>query len=101
MRIMIIEETTSVEEVGTVEVLMLAKSQLKVIDEGYQELGLATPEWVSDKALEVEREITSRVKAELQLRLKRSRARRAALATADEKRQSLDAEIVELEKRLQ
>ncbi len=101
MRIMIIESTTSVEEVGTVEALMLARYQLQVIDKGYQELGLETPEWVSDKMLDVEREITFRVKSELQRRLKTSKARRSALATADEKRSSLDTEIAELEKRLQ
>ncbi len=101
MRIMIIESTTSVEEVGTVEALMLARYQLQVIDKGYQELGLETPEWVSDKMLDVEREITFRVKSELQRRLKTSKARRSALATADEKRATLDTEIAELEKRLQ
>ncbi len=101
MRIMIIESTTPVEDLGTVEALMLARYQLQVIDKGYQELGLETPEWVSDKMLDVEREITFRVKSELQRRLKTSKARRSALATADEKRSSLDADIAELEKRLQ
>ena len=100
MRITIIESTTPVEDLETVEILLLAKNQLKVIDNGYEELGLETPEWISEKQLEVTQEITFRVKAELQRRLKTSRARRAALATTDEKRERLDQEITELEKKL-
>jgi len=101
MRIMIIESTTPVEDVGSVETLMLARNQLKVIDDGFQELQLETPEWVSEKQLEVNREITFRVKAELQRRLKTARARRVAASTMDEKRQKLDVEIEGLEKQLQ
>lgn len=101
MRVLIIESNTPAEDVGTVEMLLLAKNQLKVIDDGYQELGLGTPEWVSEKQLEVTQEITSRVRAELQRKLKTARGRRTALATADEKRVRLDTEIAELEKKLQ
>lgn len=100
MRSMIVIATTMIDDVETVEELLLAKDQLKTIDDGYQELGLETPEWVSEKQLGVAQEITLRVKSELLRRLKTSRARRAALATADEKRVKLDTEIADLEKRL-
>lgn len=100
MRIMIVESTTPVEDVGTVEMLLLAKSQLKIIDEGYQELGLETPEWISEKQLEVAREITSRVRAELTRQLKGYKARRAAEAPKEERLSFLDTKITELEKKL-
>lgn len=101
MRIMIIESTTSIEDMADIEMMMLARNQLKIIDDGYQELHIETPEWVSEKQIEVSREIAFRVKSELQRQLKTKRARRAALATADEKRQSLDTDITELEKQLE
>ncbi len=100
MRIMIIESTTPVDEVVGVETLMLARNQLKVIDDGYQELGLETPEWIAGKQLEVAKEITSRVEAELRRQLKMAKARRAAEAPKEEKIEKLDVTIVDLEKRL-
>jgi hypothetical protein len=100
MRVIIVESTTPVEDVGTVEMLLLAKNQLKVIDEGYQELGLQTPEWVSQKQLDVAQEITSRVRAELTRQLKTYKARRAAEAPKEERLAFLDTKITELEKKL-
>lgn len=101
MRIIIIESTTTVEDVDTVEALILARNQLKVIDGGYQELGLETPEWIAEKQLEVAQEITTRVRSELLRRLKMAKARRAAEAPKEEKLGKLDATIADLEKRLQ
>ena len=100
MRFIIIDISLAPDEVDCVEDLILVKEQLRVIDTGFQELGLVTPEWVSEKQLTVTTEITSRVRAELLRRLKTSKARRSALATADEKRSLLDTEIEELEKKL-
>lgn len=101
MRIMIIESTTSVEEVGTVEMLMLARNQLKIIDEGYQGLELETPEWIAEKQLAVAQEITSRVRADLMRQLKMAKVRRSAEAPKEEKLAKLDAKIDMLEKMLQ
>lgn len=95
--IMIILESKEVEDIGTVEELLLARNQLKIIDDGYQELKLPTPEWVIDKLGSVSAEITSRVKSELMRRLRAAKARRSSLRTAEEKRNSLDTEITELE----
>ncbi len=100
MRLMIVVENTAVENVQTVEELMLAQQQLKTIDAGYQELGIETPEWVVDKMTEVGHEITMRGKGELARKLRAAKARRSALRTADEKRKDLDGEIEELEQKL-
>lgn len=99
-RIMVLLAESDAEEVGSVEELFLAKGQLKTIDTGYQDLSLQTPEWVIDKLNEVDREITNRVRFELQRRLKAAKARRAGLKTADEKRRDLDTEINALEGQL-
>ena len=101
MKILIIDVESNVEEIGTVHELFLARNQLWVIDQGYQDLGLPTPEWIADRQLDVDREITLRVKSDLQRRLKAAKARRSALGTAEEKRNILDDEIKELEKTLQ
>jgi hypothetical protein len=99
MRILIIDQAQVVESFQ-VEELMLAREQFKLIDSGYQELKLPTPEWIMDKLGEINREITLRVRADLERQLKNAKARRAALATADEKRQLLDAQITALEETL-
>jgi len=95
-----ITQTSDVTEVDTVEDLLLGRNQLRVIDQGYQDLKLEPPGWVIDKLTEIEREITIRVKGELQRRLKLAKARRATLRTQEEKREAADAEIAELEKML-
>jgi hypothetical protein len=83
-----------------VDDLILAKSDLYILDSGYQELGFPTPEWVTDKLVVVTKEIIDRNRNELQRRLKAAKARRATLATPEEKRGLLDAEITALEQKL-
>lgn len=95
-KILVVLEGTIVENVK-LEELMIAKAQLQVIDAGYQELKIDTPDWVSEKLEEVSHEINARVRAELLRRLKAAKARRSSLLTADEKRRMLDDEIAELE----
>lgn len=99
-RLVIILENMQVEELSSVDELLLAKSQLQTIDAGYQEFKLPTPEWVIDKLTAVTGEITNRIRAELQRRLRAAQARRSSLRTAEEKRNSLDQEITELENML-
>ena len=89
-----------IDEVDTVEELLLGRAQLKTIDDGYQDLKLDSPEWVVEKLSAVDAEINLRVKGELMRRLKMARARRSALRTADEKRKALDDEIKELESKV-
>lgn len=98
--ILVVIEATVVEDIGTVEELLLARNQLAIIQNGYNGLTLPVPEWVDNKLSEVENEIQMRVKNDLQRRLRSAKARRSALRTADEKRKALDDEIQELEKQL-
>lgn len=83
-----------------IEDLILARGDLAKLDAGYQELNIETPEWVTDKLALVNKEIIDRNRGELQRRLKAAKARRAGLATAEEKRAGLDAEIAALEQSL-
>lgn len=99
-KVLIVLENTDVENVSSVEELILAQNQLKIIDAGYQELGVDTPEWVLDKLSAVSHEITMRVRNELARQLRAAKARRDSLRTRDEKRQDLDARIAELENKL-
>ncbi len=85
---------------ATMEDLYLAKGALKMIDQGYQDDQIETPEWVVDNLTAIGAEITNRNRAELQRRLKAAKARRSAIATPDEKRTRLDQEIEALEGKL-
>lgn len=84
----------------SIEDLVLAKADLKTLDAGYQELGIDTPEWITDKLAVVSSEIINRNRAELMRRLKAAKARRVGLASVEEKRKGLDDEIEALEKQL-
>lgn len=99
MKVLIVTESTDIEQ-NSVEELFIAKSQLKTIDDGYQEMKLDTPEWITDKLSTITREITLRVRSELQRKLRQAKARRSALKTADEKRKDLEDEIAALEVKL-
>jgi hypothetical protein len=88
------------QETADLENLYLAKSVLKLIDQGYQEDGVETPESIMDKLSAVSGEIVNRNRAELQKKLKMAKARRSSLATPDEKRSRLDVEIAKLEAQL-
>lgn len=87
-------------ETADLENLYLAKAVLKLIDQGYQEDGVETPEAIMDKMTAITGEITNRNRAELQKKLKMAKARRSSLATPDEKRTRLDVEIAKLESQL-
>lgn len=84
----------------SIDNLILAKAALTNLAAGYQELGVETPEWVVDKFNQVSRELVERNRAELERRLRSAKARRAGLATAEEKRKGLDDEIAQLEAKL-
>jgi hypothetical protein len=78
--------------------LILAQNSLKVLDQGYQGMNVETPEWITDKTILVSDEIQKRLRSERAKKLKTLKARRAQLATPDEKRNLLDQEIAALEK---
>jgi precorrin-4 methylase len=71
-----------------------------VIDAGFQDLKLDTPEWVVDRLSEIDQEINIRTRNELLKRLRAAKARRSALLSKDERRQNLEAEIADLEGKL-
>jgi len=81
--------------------LFLERERLKVIDVGYTELDLDTPEEVLCLLSEINQEIKSRIRGELERKLRVAKMRREALKTQSEKRNDADREIEELEKKLQ
>lgn len=85
---------------ASLDELILMKAILKMVDQGYAEEGVETPERVLDKLNTVSTEITVRNKAELQRQLKEAKIRRGALATLSEQRSALDQKIANLEKKL-
>ena len=89
-----------VEAVNSVDELFVARGQLKLVNDGYLELKLSTPQYITDKLVELDREIKHRVRADLQSRLTKAKARRSSRRTLDEKRKDDEAEIAELEKQL-
>jgi precorrin-4 methylase len=99
-KILIVLENTDVSNINSVEELILARSQLQVIDAGFQDLKLDTPEWVVDRLSEIDQEINIRTRNELLKRLRAAKARRSALLSKDERRQNLEAEIADLEGKL-
>lgn len=100
LQILIVLENTDVSNINSVEELILARSQLQVIDAGFQDLKLDTPEWVVDRLSEIDQEINIRTRNELLKRLRAAKARRSALLSKDERRQNLEAEIADLEGKL-
>lgn len=99
MKILIEIKNVEVDTV-TMEDLFLIRGQLMMIDSGYQDTKLETPDWVIDKLTEVNREIDAKSRAELQRRLKAMKAREAALKPKAELRKDLQDEIAALERKL-
>jgi len=79
--------------------LILAQESLRVLDTGYQGLGIDTPEWITDLAYMVNREIVEN-EANLRKQLRLMEQRRAALATPAEQREQLDQSIANLKAKL-
>lgn len=100
MRATIINIRAIVVEDTGVEDLMIAKSQLAIIDAGYTELKLETPEWVTNRLSEVTREILARVRAERERRLRELESRATALKPRSEVRKDVQKEIEALKAQL-
>lgn len=80
--------------------LILAQEQLRILDAGFQGLGIEAPEWVTDKAFLISKEIVARNEAELRRQLRKFEQRRAGLATPEEQRSQLDQKIATLKAQL-
>lgn len=89
-----------VEELSSIDELFIARSQLQSIASGYKELGMTAPDYIDVKLADIVHEIKARARVALQKRLQKAQARRKSLRTADEKRNSLDAEIANLKGQL-
>ena len=87
-------------EETNLESLMILKNQLKIVDDGYQELNIDTPEWVLDKLLAATSEINTRTRAELQRQLRAEEARVAALTPRDERLKDAKARVEALKAKL-
>ena len=99
MRNLIISEVTNLENIS-LEELILGKTQLKTLEDGFNELKVDAPDWLFIQSSAVVSEINRRTKDELLRRLKAAKARQANLMSRSEIRKSVDAEIAELEARL-
>lgn len=81
--------------------VLIAMSAFGVgLRDSYRLLTGEVPEWVSIQLKVISREVKSRLADGLEKRLREAKARRTALAPAEEKRAALDMEIAELEKQL-
>lgn len=79
------------------EELVDLSAKARTLEAEFGTLGVELPEWVGVQIKSLRREIKSRNAESLAAKLTSLKARRAAIATPDEKRTKLDAEIAELE----
>ena len=100
MRVLIVAQATIIEEIGTVAELILAKAQLEIIDSGYKDMKLESPDWIASKLEETKREIEVRVRAAQMRKLNKLKSQRQALRTPTEQRKDVESEIAVLEKTL-
>lgn len=87
-------------ETASLEDLYLARGVLKMVDQGFTEDSLETPEQIIDQLANINSEITNRNRAELTRQLKAAEARRSSLKTREEKAQELDGTIASLKQKL-
>lgn len=63
----------------------------------YEALGVEVPEWLDNRTRELRREVKTRQADAIEKRIREAKSRLSALATPDEKRAALKAEIDRLE----
>lgn len=85
------------ESVVALEDLMALSAFATSLLSAYDAHKVAVPEWITDANAALSREIKTRVRDELEARLKKIKAQRESLKTAEEKRAALDREAAELE----
>jgi len=72
-------------------------AQARVAESEFSALGVDLPAWFEPTVSSLRREIKSKLQDAKAARLRELKARRATLATVDEKRTQIDKEIAELE----
>lgn len=73
--------------------LLGVKSDLSDLMKTYDDMSITVPDWITDKLGEVEIEIKTIIRVELQAKLKKAETKRAGLMTVGERRDQLDKEI--------
>ena len=71
--------------------------ELRLMKQGYEDLGVGLPKWLSERVVDAERELKHQRHAYKERQLVELKTRREGLLTATEKRTKLDAEIAALE----
>jgi hypothetical protein len=79
------------------EELVELSAKARLLETEFGTLGVDVPEWVGVQIASLRREVKSRNAESLANKLATLKARRAAIATPDEKRAKVDQEIAELE----
>ena len=82
------------------EELISLRAEARAMVQEYEAQTLQVPEWLKNAATTLDSEIKLRARDEKLRRLNEVKARRAALATPEEKRAGLDSEIAALEESL-
>jgi hypothetical protein len=76
------------------------RTRLRSIDQGYSEEKADTPEYIVDALSQTNSRIKNQTKAEIERKRKIAVAKRANLATRDERKSQLDAEIAAYDEKL-
>jgi len=82
------------------EELIELRAEARVLSQEYEAQTLQAPDWLKNASTTLDAEIKLRARDEKRRRLNEAKSRRAALATPEEKRAGLDAEIAALEESL-
>lgn len=80
--------------------LVMAVIQLRIITDGYQELGIDEPKWLAEKVRDAEAELKYRRRSAKERQLEEAKMRRETLKTSGEKRDDTDEEIRRLQEEL-
>lgn len=84
----------------SLEDLMLAQDLLEVLEAKHKEIGITTPEWITDKLIIVRDAIAKTVQGELLRQLRAAEAREEALKPRGEQRKEAAETASELRKKL-
>ena len=80
--------------------LILARTALRELAAGYENINLEVPEWIGDKFRVVQKEIEAQRDGLLERELRNAENQLAALATPAERKKSLQEQITKLKETL-
>ena len=85
---------------ASIEELIMNKQALRLLNQGYQEEGIETPERILDKISEIEKAISFRVEDDRRKELRKLKLRYEAEAPKEERRTAMKTQIEALEAKL-